>query len=114
MATYINHYYVYFIRDTLGHMKIGMSDDVRARIRELQVGNPMKLDYFYCMLIEGKDNARKLEKWLHKKFSHVRLQGEWFDEAEIVEWVSKDFIKINFNGGTYEFVGRNIWTKEMF
>lgn len=114
MAIYKNHYYVYFVRDNLGHIKIGISNDVRARIWSLQTANPMKLEYFYSILVEGEVAARTLEKKIHSKFSHVRLQGEWFEEKEVIEWVSKDFVEINFCGYPQKFIGRNNWSKELF
>ena len=45
-----NGSYIYFIRDGLGHIKIGVASNIKKRIRSLQTANPMQLEYFMeCM-----------------------------------------------------------------
>jgi hypothetical protein len=67
---------VYFIRikDT-DMVKIGFSQDVRARIKQLSTGNPFDL------VLEGAHetkNYRKCEMLLHQHFIDRHVHGEWF------------------------------------
>lgn len=66
-----------------GPCKIGMALHPRARLRELQCGNPLKLHVLYSARCPVP--ARKLERDLHKEFAASRMHGEWFDvEAKLV------------------------------
>jgi hypothetical protein len=55
--------------------KIGRATDVIRRIRELQVGSPLKIRYVYHAYVQ---NANLCEMELHNKFSRQREIGEWF------------------------------------
>lgn len=68
--------FVYFIRCGQGAIKIGRAFDVHARLRELQVGNPERLELLHCL-----DGGSNLEATLHQLFAKHRLQGEWFSPA---------------------------------
>lgn len=59
-----------------GYYKIGVSKNPQKRIRELKTGNssPLKLVSSYETEI-----ANKIEKILHRRFSHLSKEGEWFD-----------------------------------
>ena len=64
---------VYFIYDSCADaVKIGQAEDPLVRLRQLQVGNPTKLE-----LLTWIDPA---DEWLwHYSFEYARLYGEWFD-----------------------------------
>lgn len=64
---------VYFIADGTGHVKIGISNDVPARMAQLQTGNPTRL-----RLLAVCPGGEPLERQLHQQFAHVRAEGEWF------------------------------------
>lgn len=53
--------------------KIGFSANPRKRYLSIQTANPSK-----CVLAATWPGSRKLEKALHKKFSHRRSHLEWF------------------------------------
>ena len=96
--------YVYFIRDGLEHIKIGVANNVKNRIKELQTANPMKLEYFYGMHVKTSEDAYDLEEELHKKFSNIRLMGEWFKEEEVLEFLKQPKIytsKYMFDGASW-------------
>lgn len=59
-----------------GYYKIGVSKNPTKRIETLQTGNPSTLK-----LIETyqSDNARKIEKRLHRLYKYAKKEGEWFD-----------------------------------
>jgi hypothetical protein len=65
---------VYMIRDGQGRIKIGCSTNPEARQRSLQSASADRLTLI--RVIEGRGPAT--EKWLHKKFNHLHLTGEWF------------------------------------
>lgn len=69
---------VYFIR--AGAMvKIGWSDDVAHRLRELQIASPEKLE-----LLATCPGGRALESFFHVAFSRYRAHGEWFHHCDRV------------------------------
>lgn len=65
---------VYFIASGWGGVvKIGVTRNVRVRLKELQVGNPAEL--YIARVIPG---GAVEEAWLHNRFSEQRIRGEWF------------------------------------
>jgi hypothetical protein len=57
--------------------KIGITKRrIETRLSCLQTGNPHKLDLqgFY-----KSEFYNKIEKWMHRKYTSKRLEGEWFD-----------------------------------
>jgi hypothetical protein len=78
---------VYFIRDGLGNIKIGIARDVGQRKKELQTANPNDLEVFYVMRVPDMWSARVIEMELHERFANRRKKGEWFEEAEIIDWL---------------------------
>jgi Meiotically up-regulated gene 113 len=64
-------YGTYFIKCN-DFIKIGKASNIDVRMRELQIGNPYKLE----LLAFIKDKS--LEKKLHIKFNHLSYSGEWF------------------------------------
>ena len=64
---------LYFIRCG-EYIKIGTSDNVPRRLRDLQVANPQKLELL-CTL-EGQGH---LEQEFHRLFDYQKVRGEWFD-----------------------------------
>lgn len=64
----------YFIRARgMGDIKIGKSNQVRARLRALFTGASRGLDLVACYPAPISH-----EKELHQEFDHLRLCGEWF------------------------------------
>ncbi|MBI5491479.1 MAG: GIY-YIG nuclease family protein [Deltaproteobacteria bacterium] len=53
--------------------KIGISNNVKNRIRHLQIGSP-----FEIKLIAHVLGHPEMEKLLHKRFTYYRRRGEWF------------------------------------
>jgi len=68
--------YVYLIHSLENsYYKIGISKHPNKRIKELNTGNSSELK-----LIETYESefASKIEKALHMRYSHYRMEGEWF------------------------------------
>lgn len=61
------------------YLKIGISDDPERRVRDLQTGSPALLT-----LLAHITGCKERERYLHRRFRHLRAHGEWFkDRAEI-------------------------------
>lgn len=77
---------VYVITDNPGKInvvKIGWSTNVEARITGLQISNHRPLRVL--RVIEGSSAT---ELWMHKRYKHLRMTGEWFrfdDEMFTIE-----------------------------
>lgn len=66
--------YLYFVQTELtGAVKIGVADDPRSRLRELQCGNHETLR----IAAAWKTHAG-LERFVHKHLRAMRIRGEWF------------------------------------
>jgi len=69
--------YTYLIKDDdNGLYKIGIAKDPQKRLKELQTGNPFQLRIVETYLSEY---SNKVEKSLHRKYSHLKKEGEWFN-----------------------------------
>lgn len=60
------------------HYKIGLANDPKKRIVELQVGNPEALKLRWKVKYQTRRVAQKVEKEMHVKFKEFRKRGEWF------------------------------------
>jgi len=69
--------FIYFITYEDGPIKIGKARNASARLKELQTAHPWKLEIIGVMA--GHEN---LERALHARFSHIRMNGEWFRRTE--------------------------------
>lgn len=76
---------VYFIQmGEDGPIKIGSSSSPRSRLRYLRSGSPYPLH-----LIATIDKGIASERDLHKHFSHLRLEGEWFKpDRELLDCIA--------------------------
>lgn len=72
--------YVYFIQGGEGGpIKIGTGNNLRVRLKHLQIGNPQKLRVTHKIAMPSRKEAFALEKQLHAEFAVWRLEGEWFE-----------------------------------
>jgi hypothetical protein len=90
--------YVYLLR-CHEYYKIGYTDDVQARIRSLQTGNPYPLVLHRCYAFEFK-GVILIEQHLHAKFRTKRGVGEWF-KLSIKQIAQFDEICDSFGGISY-------------
>ncbi len=56
-------------------VKVGLSKDVHARVRQLQTGSPYELALMGWIMA---NDDRSLEGELHARFADRHLHGEWF------------------------------------
>ena len=87
--------YMYLL-PSVNKVKIGFSSDVEARIRSLSTGSFEKGKLLREIVGYGKEG----EAYLHKKFSHLRTFGEWFDYDESMLTIE---IPTGYKGGKRKF-----------
>lgn len=69
---------VYFIQQgNDGLIKIGTTENVKARLATLQTSSPHKLN-----LLNTISGGRQKEAELHNRFSEFRKNGEWFEPVQ--------------------------------
>jgi len=76
--------YVYLIKNSEDDTyKIGVSKNPRKRLKQHQTGNSSEL-----ILIDTyqTENAYKIEKILHRRYSFLRKEGEWFSLSLIEQF----------------------------
>lgn len=73
--------FLYFIKAG-DRVKIGTSNDVDKRIKQIQTGNPDTVE----KLAEFEGFAER-ESGIHKELSDIRIRGEWFKFGEKIKWV---------------------------
>lgn len=83
--------FVYFIQgEQTRNIKIGYTTNLQSRIDSFQLGCPDKLFYIGTILFPTKARAENVEKQLHKKFAHLRVQGEWFyPDPSLIVFIKK-------------------------
>ncbi|MFJ6394045.1 GIY-YIG nuclease family protein [Streptomyces sp. NPDC091972] len=68
--------YLYVIGSKdLPHVKIGISTNPQARLKQLQTSVPVRLEILWS--IGGANNT--LEQLVHFRLAQYRTHGEWFD-----------------------------------
>lgn len=71
---------VYFIGMKDGPIKIGISGNIKSRLRALQTSNPIPLT-----LLATTDGGGLMEAEYHRRFAKHRLSGEWFQRCPEIE-----------------------------
>ena len=81
--------FLYAVGSKDGPCKIGITQNIGARLRMLQTGSAQKLELIFVYSAYDKQTARSLEKWFHNAHAEYRLTGEWFDctADEAFEWI---------------------------
>lgn len=78
---------VYFItQQDEKYVKIGIAENVDKRLADLQDSNPQKLKVVNVI----KGGGRFKERELHKRFAHLKTQGEWFKFTKEIKKIWKE------------------------
>jgi len=76
-------YCVYFIKVCDAKnvpTKIGYTNDIGRRLVEVQTHNPDKIKLDCTIPCESKEQAQKLERFLHRQlYKRCHISGEWFN-----------------------------------
>lgn len=97
-----NMQYLYIIKCNEFH-KIGIANDVEARLAQLSTGNPYQLT---VEAIYAFDNAEVVERSIHQKYKKSRQRGEWFS-LEINDLRDIDTICKMLGASAYEYDGED-------
>lgn len=108
----MKNYFIYVIQmGDKQYFKIGVTNDLERRVKDLQTGNPLPLhiiDSFNFVNRENKHWANQIEKVLHRRFDYCRQMGEWFEFTEkelvIIKEMSSKFGYISTNEFTFDFM----------
>lgn len=79
-------FYVYFLSAKCeGYpVKIGLTLNRESRFSALQTSIPYDIDVIGLWAVKDKSAERDL----HKRFSHIRLRGEWFERTpELMKFI---------------------------
>jgi len=77
-----NKTFVYIIKAGSGYkspIKVGVTDNVHKRMKQLQTGNPKELMLVMRFECNDRRHAFTLEKTIHETLEGRRLCGEWFE-----------------------------------
>ena len=69
--------HIYVLENSDRRVKIGVSKNIKQRIRALETGSSYKMiNVFYTAKCS---NSNELESLCHKHFKNFKIRGEWFD-----------------------------------
>ena len=84
--------WVYFIgADGSDLTKIGFSTRPRARLSQVQSGNPERLAILYVV-----PATKSMEAHLHELLSSIRAVGEWFRGSDFVRLLGEQIMALHF------------------
>lgn len=77
--------FIYFIwAHGTGAIKIGQSEDPESRLSELATGNPNQLELLITIPVSGEIKEIRL----HRAFSHLKINREWFyAEDDLLDFI---------------------------
>lgn len=91
-------HYLYFIGHNIesefgkysGYVKVGISNNPRARLKDLDNAGPVKLKLILVLKLTSKVQAELLEAGVHSKLNSYREKGEWFRYSQhTLKWINK-------------------------
>ena len=105
--------YIYFIEQDSDpkFIKIGYTTDLKIRTRQLQTGNPHKLNFLAIIYGNKEDEAE-----IHRKFQRLRQEGEWFtSDIEIYQYISllEDVKDLFLEQGTKTLVKETVFSRNL-
>ncbi len=72
--------------------KVGVTNDIEKRLRNIQTGNPNKIEIYFCDQI---DEAYNIESKIKNKYKQYIKNGEWYEDIspiEIKKYIFKQLI----------------------
>lgn len=72
--------FIYFVKFA-DHVKIGISTDLKSRLKILKSSNPFAISYSGMIIVDNKIKTRVVplnEKDVHEIFHKYHISGEWF------------------------------------
>lgn len=86
----IQSMFIYVIGPEVGPQKIGITNDLKKRLKAIQTGNPDQLYIHHFEEIDTRTKVRLLERKIHLELNYKKLKGEWFNltKEEAVDYVT--------------------------
>lgn len=75
-------YFVYFLKGPGGAIKVGWCQNPAARLTELQIASPDRIEYLGLLSVPTKRVALDEERNIHERFRPWHIRGEWFAPPE--------------------------------
>lgn len=76
--------------------KLGVSDNPKTRLTQLQTSNPLPLKLVSLRPIPSEINREQYEREVHQALSASRQQGEWFLITQrLKDWVSHNMLSVS-------------------
>lgn len=76
--------YIYFFNQLATDLyKIGITNNITRRLREVQNGNSEPIVCRYYIEAENRFDARETERELHRLLRDARKVGEWFRLSDV-------------------------------
>ena len=97
-----DRFFIYFIAGLASDglelctpVKIGISNDVKSRLKQLQTSSWVPLEIIYSSAFSDNDTVIELEQTLHECLKEVNVSGEWFNLNRRTIADLSDFIESN-------------------
>jgi hypothetical protein len=75
-----------------GPIKIGVSSDPRARLKQVQTGSPHEV-----WIMGVWPDCPYTEEEIHQMFAHYRMHGEWFrPEQDLIDLIFTNCVDVHF------------------
>jgi hypothetical protein len=75
-----------YIIECAGYVKIGLAADPGSRLKEINIGAPIRAVLHRTREFESRTVAREIESRMHRLFARKRSNGEWFDITPGEAW----------------------------
>lgn len=86
--------YVLYAREEVHRVKIGITDNLWARMTQIQANSPVSLR---LLAYSERDNAQYDEKNLHRLLSKYHVHGEWFDWGKEPRQIVENYLDIHID-----------------
>lgn len=93
--------YIYFLDDHNGHVKIGLTDNMERRMKQLQTGNAMELTLIHSIKVDSMQDAFQLESILHHALNNHKVMNEWYEKKAVMKFLAHNWIHV----GKFRFRG---------
>lgn len=90
-------YLYYILNEDKDLVKIGVSSNVKSRIKNMQTSTGYYLNLIHTIKFKDRNEAMKAESFLHRKFNKyrrtphkdIKKTSEWFDSVIVDDLMSK-------------------------
>lgn len=77
-----------YIIECAGYVKIGLAADPCSRLKDINIGAPIKAALYRYRTFDSRLVAHEIESRMHRQFARKRTNGEWFDITPREAWAA--------------------------